>query len=282
MLRLGVAAVLAFSIVGCARGEAGPALKRALDQTYVPRPTNAQEVASGRSAAAAKAFAQALDQATSGLSDSEQAKTEGSESVSIESKLMAIAVYRREHPDLFEEIGSAYVREESAQGQARTPPHPADRHLTEAYRLVWEYFLLSPAPGASAPGYWTRSLEAVEEIGSPRSCVTLSHALRVRTTADGEPSDRFQRSKPILAALVRIAAPESLDAMAQAFPASSDAGTRRLRGDAVVWVAQVIGRLREPDKRAAWRSIVDAAQSTPDAADRRAWASDLAGRLRGD
>lgn len=96
-------------------------------------------------------------------------RLEGSEA---DAKVALIAWYRRQHPQLYQELDQRYLRHMGDPlKHVNHSPGVLAGHATEKYRLAWEYLLLEPAVGATEL-YDIRATDALQRIGNDASLTT--------------------------------------------------------------------------------------------------------------
>lgn len=178
--------------------EAQRALDRALASiavTYQESPGKGRGSSRRHLHAAAKSFAVSLDQLAGHLTNEEMEKIHLLEANDIRAKLAVMARDRRDKIDLYESIENTYVvtmRKGAFSGQVAPPPRLVGSHLTEPYRLVWEYYLLSPMPEGATPMYIPRVTQALSVIHGDASVRSLLHCFEL-TCRQGMPSDDVPR-----------------------------------------------------------------------------------------
>jgi hypothetical protein len=245
-------------------GSAEQAIDRALKATYVPTvlvqrtgrddPYGTQERKSMEQAA--RDFEEGLAHAAEQMTSEERELALANEAASIEGKLAAIAVDRRRHPEIYDEIMRSYVDPDWGPIQPRVMQTPVLRpeHVSEAYRLAWEFSLLMPASQAKH-----RAAEALGAIGNPASAITLLHACKVGARAG------------VLEALARMpsraagdAALEVLAIATEQWPLAAD--LQELYGDWPSMFFEMVGRLPLA-KQSAWLEVARELQKTSPAFD---------------
>lgn len=100
------------------------------------------------------------------------------EDASIESKLLATIAYRKVYPQLVSDVEdpNSYVERES---RAPLPLPPKPEHISENYRLIWEYRLLIPvSPLMSFRGEDVTALKAIEGIRNTKSLMVYEWLIR--------------------------------------------------------------------------------------------------------
>lgn len=98
------------------------------------------------------------------------------ESDDIDAKLITIACYRKNHPDLYNELLTGYVyRKTNPGGRADNMPDAPQQFTTEKYRLLWEYLILAPNPPGVLSLYKLRTAQALTRIRNEASLPTLVH-----------------------------------------------------------------------------------------------------------
>lgn len=258
-------------LAACARADTQGAARRAASLTRFPRPT--VDSPPEKSAKAAVAFSRAMDE---GLEKTKSGAMVESETSSIEAKLVAIALYRSQHRDLFDEITSRYVATAPTGSRSGNSPSIVARDASEPYRLIWEYYLLTPLPAGAAPGYRQRAYEALAELGNGRSAFVLGHLLVTELESSSDPGACSKCPMPIIT-LVRIGKPEALVALADAFPAAPDQGTARAaaRQRAIELTVKTLKDFAWSLRiQAAWRELLQEARTSADS-NVRAFALDL-------
>lgn len=261
MVRYWIAFVLLCG-VGCARAETpAEATQRAVRGTLVPWPSP-DAARSGQAEKARASFVSALGVIADGLEHKqrERKSVESDEGKSIENKVAAIALDRKKNPGVYEEIQRVYGGVPTR--ESGLPPGPFATHMTPEYRLAWEYYLLAPST-MPAPAYWLRAAEAVGEIGDPRSCITLVHAIRAGLSTAGSRAslNECRNCRMVIHALALMANEQALHALDDAFPVApglgaSDPAVVR-RAQAVMYLA---GQIRNftPGKQEAWSMVIAA------------------------
>lgn len=155
----------------------------------------------------------------------------------LDNKIYAIARYKAQHPDLFEEIASKYVYGVSNPSfRAPAAPQLESNHLTEPYRLVWEYFILMPPSGKMSAQYDRRISKALSIINNLASLVTLDAVYHV-TLSENVPANSsvIDKRRLLLITMAQMPSDQSLRVMLKQVV---DDSTRVQNGGSVKWDPQ--------------------------------------------
>ena len=131
-------------------------------------------------------FVQLFDELGDQLAPSLRDAIGPSEGHEIQSKLVVIAIDRKQRPAIYRELEHEYL-EQVDNPQARFP-HSRQlqaEHKTEMYRLPWEYILLRPAMSTDAAFHDGNARNALAAIGNNASLLTLVYSYRI--AAQGVP-----------------------------------------------------------------------------------------------
>lgn len=146
-----------------------------------------------------------------------------SEGEKIAAKLIVIAADRKERPAIYSELEDTYLNTvDNPMSRARTSPPLRSIHLSETYRLAWEYLLLRPRPMNAASHYEVRVTQALSKIGNTDSLVALTHSYRI-TTHKNVVLTRYvsQRQRLLLSTLGQMPGQAALDAILQCLEMSA-------------------------------------------------------------
>lgn len=130
----------------------------------------------------------------------------------IQDKLHAMALYKKQHPELFDEIASTYIYGVNNPGfRAPSSPQLEAKHILPDYRLVWEYFLLKPVSGKAAAQYDQRIRQALSLLNDPRSVSTVESVYKntLQESSEQLPSIISKR-KLLLLTLAEMPSSQSL------------------------------------------------------------------------
>jgi hypothetical protein len=177
---------------------------------------------------AGQLFTQALDRTGSLLSPTLARQMAAREGQNIRAKLVTIAWDRRTRPEVYEEIEREYLRRVDDPA-ARLPRSPRLRpeHMTEKYRLPWEYVLLRPPTEDAAAFYDGNARNALAAINNEASLVTLVHNYRM--TAQGEfDSQAEARQRLLLGGVSAFRNAQGLRALLECLSLSEDQLNRRV------------------------------------------------------
>lgn len=164
---------------------------------------------------ASQEFERALGDAAARLTPEDLAQARADEASSIDAKLAVIAEDRRRRPAAYGEIFDTYIRYQPRPTQSGRAPPPATPHLTETYRLPWEFFLLTPRRADSLPGYERNAAIAIGRIGNPLSASTLMHMIRVATQPEARAEDSIERQRLALGALIGMPSTQGAEALSE-------------------------------------------------------------------
>ena len=113
------------------------------------------------------------------------AALEGSD---VRATLVAIAWDRRQRPQVYREIEQEYVWfVVNPGGRALASHELEDKHATEAYRLPWEYLLLSPPFPSPVGGYDERAREALLRLRNDAAVAAIVCAFGTTTVEGTDP-----------------------------------------------------------------------------------------------
>jgi hypothetical protein len=235
-------------------------IERALQATLVTRPrleARPEGVAApARLEQAAAELDAALSLVAAHVTTVEAAVALANEAESIEAKLKAIAVDRKQRPQNYDELFRTYVAHSPA------PLAATRKHLTEPFRLAWELVILAPNGGGSGADEARRAARALATIGNPASSVTLLHVFRLSSDTKlpvTESLDAVQRH--LLDAFVELpnrqVAKDIATALRWARAYRIGHEPRGVDWDPIAHVVTAIARMAAP-KRDAWRAIVHA------------------------
>ena len=189
------------------------------------------------------------------------APQEGSD---IHAKLALIAWDRQQHPEMYQELDTYYLRSIGSPPGARVlvAPDVAKPHAMEKYRLAWEYLLLAPVSGRSSPMWGMRALEALLEIKDNASLLTLRQALAA-TTAPGMRCDRNRNwQQTLLSYTASWQNAQALRATLDGMALVQQQQARAVKGDEI-WDVQKsvrensLARIYHPAENARWRAIIE-------------------------
>lgn len=92
----------------------------------------------------------------------------------LDRKILAIAKHLAQNPAFFTEIRQKYIFGiDNIKLISPGSPPLLNQHITEPYRLVWEYFLLKPPASGMSARYETRIADAIAGINNPASLIAL-------------------------------------------------------------------------------------------------------------
>jgi hypothetical protein len=219
---------------------------------------------------AAQRFASALDAAARNATPQEANAAAAAEGESIEAKLLAIATDRQRHPERYREIRDIYMKDQPREWVSQSAPPPALEHSTEAYRLAWEMYLLTPQPADASPGYLESAAEAVGLIANPASVVTLRHLIDISTQPNVEVTPAAAaRQRLALRTLIRIPTPRAADVLLDAVAAigrQQERASVASRWNPRAYAVDLLAVL-PPQRMREWRALVGrAAGKHPNAA----------------
>ncbi|HXG13258.1 MAG TPA: hypothetical protein VNK04_26100 [Gemmataceae bacterium] len=132
----------------------------------------------------------ALDLLADSVDEATAQRLTAVEARDMSAKLVAIAWDRRRHPERYRELKAYDGRDPNL----RDLPPLKKKHLTEAYRLAWEYCLLDP--GTDDREYWKGgppdppAVEALGKIRNDASIPTLVYYFR-HVCRDDDKNDKF-------------------------------------------------------------------------------------------
>jgi hypothetical protein len=185
-----------------------------LEQTFVSEARETPIARQRRLAAAARSFAATLDALAHQTAPGLCAQMKAAEGRDIETKLVAIACDRKERAEAYREIERVYVKGvHSIKSEFPRSPELKDVHVTENYRLPWEFYLLTPPSEDASPLYDFRAAEAIGLIRDNASIVTLLFAFRITTLKGVNPKRVEDRQTQILNALNNFTNEPALRAM---------------------------------------------------------------------
>jgi len=126
-----------------------------------------------------KEFDAALDRIAGLLTAEDERQAREYEGENIGAKLVLIAVNRRDHPEMYQEIFESYVKPQApiARGLPARPQLAKAEHVTPAHRLAWDYYVLRPRAGRWR--YREVCMAASVEAGSVRSIITIEEFCRL-------------------------------------------------------------------------------------------------------
>lgn len=276
MTRISWAAALGvLAAVECSGQEptAGEAIARARAATFVvPEAMDRERVAppeiTRRVDQASRAFEQALVDAAARLTPAALAQARADEATSIDAKLAVIADDLRQRPAVYSEIFDTYVRGRPRPTRVERAPAPSAAHVAEAYRLPWEFFLLSPTRADTLP-YGPSAARAINRIGNPRSASTLLHMVRVATRPEARAEDSMERQRLALDALSGMPTARGASAIAESLDLISAHRQRQPAAyqawDPVDFLAKRIDALPRA-QRDAWPPLLRPLAARPEAA----------------
>ena len=168
-------------------------------------------------------FNEALDRLA--LQIDQQAVTEAAHERTIEEKFIVIAHDRKTRPGDYVEIEKTYVdatevmrsyEKTDAWPRAILSPNPKPEHLTDKYRLVWEYVYLRPLITNTFELHGRRAREALAKINNDKSITTLMHSFKMTL---GRPASRSgaarDQQRGALAAIAAFQTEKGLEALLQ-------------------------------------------------------------------
>lgn len=164
-----------------------------------------------------KSFDAALDNLAR-LSGPEQVdRAKELEAKGIAPKLVVIAADRKARPTIYAELAEKYVFSvDNPMSRAPASPQLRSEHLSEEYRLAWEYFLLRPPALIAAPQYELRAARAISRISNGASLTVLTYSYRI-TTHRNVVLTRYvsRRQRMLLSTLGQLPGRNALDAIMQ-------------------------------------------------------------------
>ena len=183
----------------------------------------------------------------------------------IQAKLALIAWDRRQHPEIYQELDALYLRSVGGMPGARVQhaPVPRPEHLSEKYRLAWEYLLLEPVSGQPSELWNLRTLQALGEIKNNASLLTLQKSLAT-TTAPGMRCDQNRDwQQALLGEMAVWRNTSALQAILEGMALIQRQQIQAIKGDEK-WDVQKfvrensLARIYHPAENARWRAIIDA------------------------
>jgi hypothetical protein len=198
----------------------------------------------------------------------------GFEGRSIEAKLIAIARDRMLRPDTYQELVSIYVDVPKDTGSiAPGAPRLRSEHMTEDYRLAWEYFLLRPPAETDPDRFPERVVAALAAIGNPVSLPAIEAAVAAATQADVPLEPRLAlRQRGLVAALSAFPTDEGVDVLGRVvgmLQAAQERGgaavSEPLRGTVLFDPTSVFVRDLNavPGQQVLWQAAIARALETP-------------------
>ena len=172
------------------------------------------------------------------------------EGTNIRAKLALIAWDRRQNPEIYKELNALYLRSVGGMPGARAQhaPVPRPEHLSEKYRLAWEYLLLEPISGQPSELWNLRALQALGEINNSASLLTLRQIL-ASTTAPGMRCDQNRDwQQTLLGEMAVWRSPKALQALLDSMTLIQKQQAQAVKGDETWDVAkEVRGEWTGPD-----------------------------------
>lgn len=237
------------------------AVKSLLDQALAQAQVQFQPVKFDDIVKAGAKFQSLLDEIGSQVGPAlarQMAVREGSD---IYAKLITIAWDRHNRPEVYQEIEQVYLHTPFVPGMHIQ--HSAglkSQHITETYRLPWEFFLLRPPMENASERYDLRTLQAIERINDNASILTLLHDYWMTTregvyiASSGEVQTRQQR---LLGALNSFHNPQGLQAILECV-SESDKQQAGKDPEKYGWDVRrlVTDMMTAPQQVGAWRQVI--------------------------
>ena len=135
----------------------------------------------------------------------------------IQSKLVVLAIDRKQRPALYREIEREYL-ENVDNPRARFPQSRQlqAEHKTEMYRLPWEYILLRPTMGTDAAFHDGNARNALAAIGNGASILSLAYSCRMASKGEQRLNPKIEdRERLVLGGLGAFVNQQGLKAILQ-------------------------------------------------------------------
>lgn len=206
-------------------------------------------------------FQALLDQVGSQVSPDLARQMTAHEGSDIYAKLTTIAWDRHNRPEAYQEIEQHYLHAPFRRfAHIQASPNLSPQHITEAYRLPWEFFLLRPTMENTSQDYENRVVDAVERINNNASIITLLHDYWMTTregvyiASSGEVQTRQQR---LLGALNSFHNPQGLQAILECV-SESDKQQAGKDPEKYGWDVRrlVTDMMTAPQQVGAWRQVI--------------------------
>ena len=182
----------------------------------------------------------------------------------LERELLAMAICKVKHPELFREIETSYVKiKENRTQQVLVSPLVKSRHAKEEFRPVWEYYVLSPMPEGAVDVYRKRALDALGKIGSKASLPVLVHFYKLTVLTGVRPLDAARLQRDTLTAMAHFSSEEGLRSILECLSLSKAQQTNLVPADAEKWrpEAYVHESLTNddagPERAKTWHKVIE-------------------------
>lgn len=181
--------------------------------------------------------------------------------VSIDKKLIAIARYKGQHPELFNEVAQKFIYRTVNPGQiAPSSPRLEPAFQVEQYRLVWEFFLLKPPAANMAPRYNLRAAEAIAAINNPASLVTLEKVYaNAAKTKEAPDYLVVNRQKNVLLTIGKMPSEAGALSLARlvSIPVRQPDSTLKISWQPRVFVAEMLRGKQQLANIGTWKNIIN-------------------------
>ena len=162
----------------------------------------------------ARKFSEALDGLANALGEKKMREVAPHEGRDIKAKLAVIAWNRKKFSQNYELIEKKYMKGvHHPDSIFPHSPSPEPEHVSEAYRLAWEYFLLSPEPEGESPLYRMTVLEALSRVRSEATLPVFIETYRQSAVPEVSIEEAAGEQRQILSALGWFSTTEGLKAI---------------------------------------------------------------------
>jgi len=134
-----------------------------------------------------------------------------SELKGLEASLAFMTTDKIRRPQIYDEIEKIYIKGvHNTRSRFPRSPNLSQAHLTDEYRLAWEYYLLQPEASNFAPLYKDRVTRAIGYIKNDSSLNTLLQVYELTTQPEVKSSQVENLQKGLLASMSMYGSPDAL------------------------------------------------------------------------
>ena len=202
----------------------------------------------------AQRFVQLFEELSERLDPALRDEISPQEGRDIQSKLLVVAIDRKQRPALYREIEREYL-EKVDNPRARFPHSPQLRaeHKTEMYRLPWEYMLLRPTMSADAAFHDGNARNALAAIGNGASILSLAYSCRMASKGQQRLNPKIEdRERLVLGGLGAFVNQQGLKAILQCLEWTEAQWQDERRWQPVSYAAALL-------KKTDWQRVIEGA-----------------------
>jgi hypothetical protein len=199
------------------------------------------------------------------VQDQKLSPTAISNEETLENKLIAMAKFQAQQPARFSEVQSRYLFSvEDSTRQAPASPRLLPVHVTEEYRLAWEFVLLHPPALRFSPRYDQRAADALRLINNPASVTTFEFLYKFAASRNVKLSyPLVDKQRLAVTAISRMPSDKALTALVRVIQhplPKTDSAAKELQWSPGEYARRIIHLQPELSNR--WKNVANRVNAT--------------------